>query len=89
MKPQELVKNIFDVGIIDWNMHDFHGFSTPRGVTYNSYLIMDEKVCLIDGVKAMYAEEQLANIRKVVDPAKIDVVIINHVNLITPALCLR
>jgi len=79
MKPQELVKNIFDVGIIDWNMHDFHGFSTPRGVTYNSYLIMDEKVCLVDGVKAMYAEEQLANIKKVVDPAKIDAIIINHV----------
>ena len=79
MQPIELVKDIYDVGIIDWTMHDFHGFYTPRGVTYNSYLLMDEKIALIDGVKEMYAQEQLANISKVVDPKKIDYIIINHV----------
>ena len=53
MKPEEISKDIFDVGIRDWTCSDFHGFATPRGVTYNSFLIMDEKVCLIDGVKAL------------------------------------
>lgn len=40
------------------------------GVTYNSFLIMDEKICLIDGVKAPFAGEQLSNIRTIVDPEK-------------------
>ncbi|MDD4721868.1 MAG: FprA family A-type flavoprotein [Acidaminococcaceae bacterium] len=79
MKPQELVKDIFDVGIIDWTMQDFHGFYTPHGVTYNSYLIMAEKICLIDTVKAVYSGEFLDNIKKIIDPKKIDCIIINHV----------
>lgn len=79
MKPKELVKGIYDVGIIDWTMEDFHGFYTPHGVTYNSYLIMADKICLVDTVKGVYANEFLATIKTVVDPAKIDYIIINHV----------
>ena len=79
MKARSIVNDIYEVGIRDWTMRDFHGFATPRGVTYNSFLIMDEKICLIDGVKAMYAEEQLCNIRTIVDPAKIDYIVVNHV----------
>ena len=78
MKPKELVKGIYDVGIIDWTMEDFHGFYTPHGVTYNSYLIMADKICLVDTVKGVYAGEFLATIKTVVDPAKIDYIIINH-----------
>ena len=79
MKARTIVSDIYEVGIRDWTLHDFHGFATPRGVTYNSFLIMDEKICLIDGVKAPFAEEQLCNIRTIVDPEKIDYIVVNHV----------
>ena len=79
MKPLAIAENIYDVGIIDWTVRDFHGYVTPRGVTYNSYLIMDEKICLIDGVKAPFADEFLKKISEVVDPASIDYIVVNHV----------
>lgn len=79
MKARTVVNDIYEVGVRDWTMATFHGFSTPRGVTYNSYLIMDEKIALIDGVKAPFTQDQLRNISKVVDPAKIDYVVVNHV----------
>ena len=79
MKPQEIAKDIYDVGIRDWTCSDFHGFSTPRGVTYNSYLIVDEKVCLIDGVKAPFGPKQLYDISEVLPPEKVDYIVVNHV----------
>ena len=79
MKPLAIAENIYDVGIIDWTTRDFHGYVTPRGVTYNSYLIIDEKICLIDSVKAPFTDEYIKKISEVVDPAKIDYVIVNHV----------
>jgi len=79
MYNAELAKGIYQVGAVDWTTRDFHGYKTPRGVTYNSYLIVDEKVCLIDTVKAPFAKELLERIREIVDPSKIDYVIVNHV----------
>ena len=78
-QPLEIAPKIYDVGVVDWAVRDFHGYKTERGASYNSYLIMDEKICLIDTVKAMFAEELLAKIERVVDPGKIDYVIVNHV----------
>jgi flavorubredoxin len=54
MKPLEIAQNIYWVGSIDWNIRDFHGYSTYQGTTYNAYLIKDEKVVLIDTVKKDY-----------------------------------
>ena len=79
MMPMEIAPKIYDVGVTDWNVRDFHGYKTERGASYNSYLIMDEKICLIDTVKACYADELLEKISRVVDPAKIDYVVVNHV----------
>ena len=79
MMPMEIAPQIYDVGVTDWTVRDFHGYKTERGASYNSYLIMDEKICLIDTVKACYADELLEKISRVVDPAKIDYVIVNHV----------
>lgn len=79
MHHAELAKGIYQVGAVDWSTRDFHGYMTPRGVTYNAYLIVDEKICLIDTVKAPFAQELLQRIRDIVDPAKIDYVIVNHV----------
>ncbi len=74
----QIAKGVYYVGAVDWNLRDFHGYHTPRGVTYNSYLIVDEKICLVDTVKAPFAEELLERIGRIIDPAKIDYVITNH-----------
>ncbi len=42
MKAVEIAKDIYWVGVIDWNIRDFHGYSTYEGSTYNAFLIMDE-----------------------------------------------
>jgi len=81
MKPLQIKDNIFWVGGIDWNIRNFHGYSTPRGTTYNAYLIIDEKITLVDTVKHYLFEEMLARISAVVDPGKIDYIVSNHVEM--------
>jgi flavorubredoxin len=81
MKPIEITKDIYWVGSIDWNIRDFHGYSTHEGTTYNAYLIMDEKITLIDTVKKEFADELIHNISQIVDPGKIDCVVSNHTEM--------
>ena len=78
MKAMQIGEGVYWVGAIDWNLRNFHGYETEKGSTYNAYLILDEKVTLIDTVKEGFAEEMLSRIRSVIDPAKIDVIISNH-----------
>ncbi|MHB1126342.1 MAG: FprA family A-type flavoprotein [Bacillota bacterium] len=80
MKPVEIVKGIYWVGAVDWNIRYFHGpaYSTHRGTTYNAYLIVDEKVALVDTVYHPFSEVLIENISQIIDPAKIDYVVINH-----------
>ncbi|MEI8182326.1 MAG: flavodoxin domain-containing protein [Desulfomonile sp.] len=75
----EVKKGINWVGAVDWTMRDFHGYSTQRGTTYNSFLIIDEKITLFDTVKKPFKSDLLHNIRKVVEPTKIDYLVVNHV----------
>ena len=81
MKAIEIKKGIYWVGVKDWNLREFHGYTTSRGSTYNAYLIVDEKITLIDGVKAPFTDEMMRRISSVVDPAEIDVVVCNHVEM--------
>ena len=81
MKPIEIAKGVYDVGVRDWNISDFHGYSTPFGTSYNAYLIVDEKIALIDTVKSTFGDELLYNISQIVDPKKIDIVISNHTEM--------
>lgn len=81
MRTVELAKNVYWVGAVDWLTRDFHGYSTNRGTTYNAFLIIDEKVTLIDTVKKPYCSELLHHIRNIIDPEKIDYLVINHVEL--------
>ena len=76
----ELTKGVYWVGVVDWGIRHFHGheLSTHRGTTYNSYLIVDEKIALVDTVWGPFQEQFLENIREVVNPAKIDIVVANH-----------
>ena len=81
MKPIEIAPGVYEVGVKDWNISDFHGYSTPFGTSYNAYLIVDEKIALIDTVKAEFASELLRNIATIVDPKKIDLVVSNHTEM--------
>ena len=81
MKPVEIAKGIYDVGVNDWNIRDFHGYSTHLGTSYNAFLIVDSKIALIDAVKKEFSDELVENISRIVDPKKIDVVISNHTEM--------
>ncbi len=81
MKPVEIKKDIYWVGGIDWDLRNFHGYLTQRGSTYNAYLIMDEKITLVDTVKHYLCDEMLERISHIVDPAKIDYIVSNHVEM--------
>jgi flavorubredoxin len=81
MKPVEIKPTIYWVGGIDWHLRNFHGYLTQRGTTYNAYLILDEKVVLVDTVKHYLFDEMLARIRAVIDPAEIDYLVSNHVEM--------
>ncbi|PWB54768.1 MAG: MBL fold hydrolase [Candidatus Methanoperedenaceae archaeon] len=76
----ELKEGVYWVGVVDWNIKQFHGheYSTHRGTTYNAYLIIDEKVALVDTVWSPYSQEMIENISKIIDIKKIDYVIANH-----------
>ena len=79
MKAIKIKENIYWVGAIDWSMRSFHGYQTGRGTTYNAYLILDEKITLIDTVKESFRKELLERVSSVIDPAKIDYIISSHV----------
>ncbi|PIE60430.1 MAG: MBL fold metallo-hydrolase [Desulfobulbus propionicus] len=81
MKPVAIAKNIYWVGAVDWLTRDFHGYSTNRGTTYNAFLIIDEKVTLIDTVKAEYQKDLMHHISSIIDPEKIDYLVVNHVEM--------
>lgn len=76
----EIGRGVYWVGVVDWALRRFHGheLSTPRGSSYNAYLIVDERVALVDTVWDPYQDELLASIREVIDPAKIDVIVSTH-----------
>ncbi len=72
--------NIKWVGKIDWELRKFHGdeYSTHNGSSYNSYLVKEEKVALIETVWSPFAKEFVENLTKEIDLNQIDYVIANH-----------
>ena len=81
MKPLEIKKDIYWVGAIDWNVRNFHGhtYTTKRGTTYNAYLILDDKIALVDTVYGPFSEEMIEKIKQIIPPEKIDYIVANHV----------
>lgn len=81
MSAIKLIPDVYWVGAIDWTVRTFHGhtYSTKRGTTYNAYLILDEKVTLVDTVYGPFYEEMISRIEEIIDPKKIDYIIANHV----------
>lgn len=76
-----LADGVYWVGAIDWNIRNFHGYSTHLGSTYNAYLVVDDKIALIDTVKAPFYEEMLARVKEIVALEDIDYVVSNHVEM--------
>jgi len=81
MSGVDLAQGIKWVGVVDWNIRDFHGYITRRGSSYNSYLILDNKIALVDTVKHTFSKEFIKKITQITDLEKIDYIIINHVEM--------
>lgn len=81
MNNTELAKGVYWVGAVDWDVRDFHGYSTNRGTTYNAFLIIDEKVTLIDTVKRSHLDDLVRHISAIIEPEKIDYLVVNHVEM--------
>ena len=76
---RELAKGVYYIGVDDHHTALFENlWKIPFGVSYNSYLIVDEKIAIIETVKNPWADEWINNIRELVDPSKIDYIILNH-----------
>jgi len=78
MQAIKVSDKVYWVGAIDWNIRDFHGYSTNKGSTYNAFLILDKHVTLIDTVKKEFYPEMLSRISSVINPSDIDIIISNH-----------
>ncbi len=74
-------KDIYWVGAIDWDLRNFHGYSTPSGSTYNAYLIGDESPTLIDTVKPYGWPQMLSRIKEAIDPSRIAYIVSNHTEM--------
>lgn len=75
--------NIYWVGKMDWELRKFHGdeYSTHRGSSYNSYLILEDKIALIDTVWKPFSKEFVQNLQNEIDLKKIDFIIANHAEI--------
>ncbi len=75
---RDLTPKVHWVGVVDWNLREFHGYTTKRGSSYNSYLIMAGEPTVVDGVKAPFAAAWLKNIAGICPLDKIRWVVCNH-----------
>jgi len=79
MRPVKITDNVWWVGVVDWDLRDFHGYETEKGSTYNAYLVKgNDKTVLFDTVKADYTDKFIHNLKQVIDPEKIDYIVSNH-----------
>ncbi len=78
-KPVKLTDDVYYVGVNDRRTHLFENmWPIDRGVAYNSYLIDDEKVALIDAVEIGQVEKYLKKIRAIIGDRSIDYLVVNH-----------
>ncbi len=67
------------VGVNDRKLDMFEGqYKIPNGISYNSYVIMDEKIAVMDTVDAGFAEEWLYNLERVLGDRKPDYLVVHH-----------
>ncbi|MCR4806524.1 MAG: FprA family A-type flavoprotein [Lachnospiraceae bacterium] len=79
MYEPEIRNSIINVGVDDKKIEKFENqYELPDGMAYNSYLILDEKVCVIDSTDADVTEEWLANIDKYRAGRDVDAIVVQH-----------
>jgi len=76
-----VTETVYWVGAVDWAVRNFHGYETSRGTSYNAFLVLADKVTLVDTVKAPFRNEMLMRIASVIDPQRIDYVVSNHAEM--------
>jgi flavorubredoxin len=80
MNASEIKNDVYWVGAVDWDRRNFHGYSlSPKGTTYNAFLIKDQKNTLIDTVSAEFTGRLLCNLSQVMEPSRVDYIVVNHV----------
>ncbi len=77
MKAFNLIEGVYWVGAIDWHPPNL-GYGISKGTSYNSYIILDDKIALIDTVKHGFTHEIISRIEDVIDSSKIDYIIIGN-----------
>ena len=76
---QKITDQIYYVGVNDRNKNLFEGlWPLPDGVSYNSYLIVDDKVCLIDTVEVDFFMPFIKNIQETIGNRPVDYLVVNH-----------
>ncbi|MBU1247865.1 MAG: flavodoxin domain-containing protein [Proteobacteria bacterium] len=82
MNPHKITDDIYWVGAVDWSSRNFHGYSlSPLGTTYNNFLILDEKVTLVDTVMPHLRSQMMCNVDQVLNGRGIDYLVVNHLEL--------
>ncbi len=82
MQPTEIKKDIYWIGAVDYDNRDFHGYSlSPRGSTYNAYMINDTKKVVVDTVSHHCTDTMLCRLSKICKLEEIDYIICNHMEL--------
>lgn len=78
-----LAEGFYWVGAVDWGLRDFHGYSTHRGSTYNSYLLTTPRggSIVFDAVKKPFMDVMLSRIASVADPSSIELIVSNHAEM--------
>ena len=79
-KAMKIKENVYWVGAHDFGCRDFHGalFPIQEGTSYNAYLIVDEKITLIDTVEDIYFDVMMERIKDVIGDRPIDHIIVQH-----------
>ena len=79
MYEPEVTEDIINVGVDDRKIELFENQSElPDGMAYNSYLILDEKVCVMDSVDADVTDEWLSNLDKYIGGRSVDYIVVQH-----------
>ena len=78
-QARNIIDDIYYVGASDRRLHLFENvYPIPNGVSYNSYLVMDEKTVLLDTVDASVSKAFFENVENVLNGRPLDYVIVNH-----------
>ena len=79
MRDTTITKSIFYIGADDHDLDLFESqYVIPNGISYNSYVILDEKVTVMDTIDARKTEEWIANLEKILAGRKVDYLVVSH-----------